>query len=57
MHKDDKINSFDPSQPGLADQSIFGLPFTAEESEIIIIPVPWEVTTSYGDGTSRGPEA
>lgn len=57
MTKQEKINSFDPSQPGLADQSIFGLPFTAEESEIIIIPVPWEVTVSYGAGASEGPEA
>jgi agmatinase len=57
MNKQEKINSFDPSQPGLADQSIFGLPFTAEESEIIIIPVPWEVTVSYGSGASDGPDA
>src|SRR6187402_3665119 len=57
MTKAEKINNFDPSQPGLADQSIFGLPFTAEESEIIIIPVPWEVTVSYGAGASEGPAA
>jgi len=57
MTKDQKINSFDPSQPGLADQSIFGLPFTADESEIVIIPVPWEVTVSYGAGASEGPKA
>lgn len=57
MNKQQKIESFDPSQPGLADQSIFGLPFTADESEIIIIPVPWEVTVSYGAGASEGPEA
>lgn len=56
MSKQEKIKNFDPSQPGLADESIFGLPFTAEESEIIIIPVPWEVTVSYGAGASDGPE-
>lgn len=55
--KEQKITDFDPSQPGLADASIYGLPFTAEESEIIIVPVPWEVTVSYGDGASLGPEA
>ncbi len=55
--KQEKIDNFDPSQPGLADASIYGLPFTAEESEIIIIPVPWEVTVSYGAGASEGPEA
>ena len=57
MNKQQKIQSFDPSQPGLADATIFGLPFTAEESEIIIFPVPWEVTVSYGAGASEGPEA
>ena len=58
MHnKKQKIENFDPSQPGLADATVFGLPFTAEESEIIIIPVPWEVTVSYGSGASEGPAA
>ncbi len=57
MTKQQIIESFDPSQPGLADATIFGLPFSAEQSEIIIIPVPWEVTVSYGAGASDGPEA
>lgn len=59
MHdpKQQKIQRFDPSQPGLADESIFGLPFTAEESDIVVIPVPWEVTVSYGAGASEGPQA
>ncbi len=57
MTKQEIISAFDPSQPGLADESIFGLPFTAEQSEIIIIPVPWEVTVSYGAGASDGPSA
>ena len=55
--KQSKIDRFDPSQPGLADASIYGLPFTADESEIIVVPVPWEVTVSYGAGASEGPEA
>ncbi len=55
--KQDKIKNFDPSQPGLADATIYGLPFTSQESDIIILPVPWEVTVSYGNGASQGPEA
>lgn len=55
--KHEKIQNHDPNQPGLINESIFGLPFTAEESEIIIIPVPWEVTVSYGPGASKGPAA
>ena len=57
MNKQEIILNFDPSQPGLADESIFGLPFTAEQSEIIVIPAPWEVTVSYGAGASDGPSA
>src|ERR1044071_5204949 len=36
---------------------IYGLPFTPEESRVVIVPVPFEATTSYGGGTSRGPQA
>ncbi len=36
---------------------IFGLCADYDSSLIILMPVPWEVTTSYGSGTSRGPEA
>ncbi len=36
---------------------IFGLPFTEQNSELILLPVPWEATTSYGGGASGGPEA
>lgn len=57
MTKEQKITEFDPNQPAQTDANLFGLPFTAEESEIIIIPVPWEATVSYGSGASQGPEA
>jgi agmatinase len=57
MTKEEIIKNFDPSAPGLANATIYGLPFSAEQSEIIIIPVPWEVTVSYGSGASKGPEA
>lgn len=54
MTKQEIIDQFDPNQPGLADATLFGLPFPAELSEIIIVPVPWEVTVSYGSGASEG---
>ena len=49
--------SFDPNCTATADSGIFGLPFTAAESKLHLIAVPWEVTTSYGDGASLGPRA
>jgi agmatinase len=47
--------SFDPNATGSADAGIFGFPFTKEDAKLILIPIPWEVTTSYGSGTSLGP--
>jgi agmatinase len=55
MNKQAKIDAFNPNSAGLKDADIFGLPFSTEESDIVLIPVPWEVTTSYGAGTSDGP--
>lgn len=55
MSKASKIKSFDPNSPGDANAQMYGLPFTCAEADIVLIPVPWEVTTSYGGGTSRGP--
>ena len=35
---------------------IFGLETEQKNAQLILIPVPWEVTASYGSGTSLGPE-
>jgi agmatinase len=35
---------------------IFGLDFTLDNSKLVLVPVPWEVTTSYRGGTSDGPQ-
>lgn len=55
--KETKIAQFDPNAPSMDDTGVYGLPFTAEESDIILVPVPWEATVSYGSGASEGPEA
>jgi agmatinase len=46
---------FDPTTTISSDYGIFGIPFTEKESRLILLPVPWEVTTSYGRGASNGP--
>ena len=56
MSKQDKINNFDPNGLGDASNNIYGLPFTVDEAEVVIIPVPWEVTVSYSAGTALGPQ-
>lgn len=54
--KEEIINNHDPNGVG-AKGSFLGLPFTPENSEIVIIPVPWDVTVSYAEGTAKGPKA
>jgi len=48
---------FDPDAAAAPGSGIYGLPFTPAEARVVIIPVPFEATTSYGGGTSRGPAA
>lgn len=50
------LSNFDPNSAGNPNNNVFGLPFTEEESEIVIVPVPWEVTVSFGSGTARSTE-
>lgn len=51
-----QLTNFDPNEVGNPNNNIFGLPFSEEESSLILLPVPWEVTVSYGAGTSRAAE-
>jgi agmatinase len=56
MTKQEAIEQFNPNSPGISGQ-LFGLPFTPENAEVLILPVPWEVTVSYKEGTALGPHA
>lgn len=50
------MNAFDPDAP-LTQGGIYGLPHTPDEAEVVLIPVPWEATVSYGSGAAGAPEA
>jgi agmatinase len=50
-------SDFDPDAAAPAESGIYGLPFAPEDSRVVIVPVPFEATTSYGGGTSNGPAA
>ncbi len=50
------LSQFDPNSVGLLSNNVFGLPFSEEEAKLVLLPVPWEVTVSYNNGTARGPE-
>lgn len=52
----EQLEGFDPN--GIAvGEGVYGLPFTEASAEVIMLPVPWEVTVSYNSGTADGPEA
>jgi agmatinase len=48
---------FDPNGVGIANGNIFGFPVKKEDADIVITPIPWDATASYGKGTSNGPKA
>jgi agmatinase len=49
--------TFNPNDAAGKESGIFGLPYTVEEAKLVLLPVPWEATTSYGGGTAEGPQA
>lgn len=57
MSREEKIANFDPNSAADASGGIYGLPFDLDEAQVVIVPVPWDVTVSYKDGASGGPEA
>ena len=64
MTREDKVRDFDPSQPGATKMNhgmntgtLWRLPFDVEGAALVVVPVPWEVTVSYGFGTASAPAA
>jgi agmatinase len=49
--------AFDPNAAAQPDSGIFGLPHSPDEAKVVLIPVPFEATTSYRSGTADGPAA
>jgi agmatinase len=50
-----EMTNFNPNGAATEESGIFGLPFTKEESSLILMPIPWEATCSYGSGCSEAP--
>lgn len=50
------LTYFDPNGAGNPNNNVFGLPFSEAQSRVVILPVPWEVTVSFGSGTARSGE-
>jgi agmatinase len=49
--------AFDPDAAAAPGTGVFGLPFGEADSRVVLLPVPFDATTSYRRGTANGPEA
>lgn len=50
-------NKFDPNDICVPNGNYFALPYSVEESGLVIISAPWDVTTSYRDGAALAPDS
>lgn len=48
---------FDPDAAAGPGTGIFGLPHTRDNAKVVLVPVPFDATTSYRRGTIDGPRA
>lgn len=51
------MTSFDPDAAAVPGTGIYGLPHGEAEARVVLIPVPFAATVSYGAGAERGPGA
>lgn len=51
------VTDFSPDDVGVANGNYFGLPFSPDEAELVLLSAPWDATVSYNGGTSAAPEA
>ncbi len=55
MSKAQKIKQFNPNGPGIKNDHFIGLPFEEKDAKVVLLPVPWDVTASFHDGTASAP--
>lgn len=51
------MSGFDPNAAAAEGSGVFGLPHDADDADLVLVPVPFAATTSYGRGAERGPAA
>lgn len=49
------LTNFDPDAP-FDGSRLFGLPHSVDEAAVAVVPVPWDATTSYRQGTAAAPD-
>lgn len=55
MAKNNK--DFNVNDIGIPNGRFFGMPFPNETCDVVLIPVPWDATVSYSEGSAKAPEA
>lgn len=50
-------DAHDPDGPAVPGDHVFGLPHRFEDASVVLVPVPFDATCSYGVGSSAGPES
>ncbi len=51
------IKEFNADAVGVDNGNYFGMPFTVQDAELVLLSAAWDVTVSYGDGCAAAPEA
>lgn len=49
-------DGFDPDGVGIRNGNYFGFTFTEKQARLLLMSVPWDVTSSYGGGSSSAPD-
>ena len=51
------IADYNPNDVGVNNGNFFGMPFEVEDAQLVLVSAPWDVTSSYGGGSSSAPDA
>ncbi len=51
-----QLQEYNPNSVAEINGNFLGLPHDYDAANLIIFPIPWEVTVSYGAGTANGPQ-
>jgi agmatinase len=51
-----QLQEYNPNSVAEKNGNFMGLPFNYDSANLIIFPIPWEVTVSYRAGTANGPQ-
>ncbi len=51
------VENFDPNGVGVDNGAYFSMPFSVEQSALVLVSAPWDVTVSYAEGAAIAPDA